>query len=162
MCSQESWLVTWGWKPLMDGVWALWWARLAGYNPDSSKTPPRDASEDNTLSPSINVLLAFGPSPLVMVNKERTREINLLLILPFQQGPDPRLRPVLLLSQARSYFMLNHQFLGEQGTYPMGYGWPSYLAGAHRGCSDMISSIPTLWSKVGARSIISAGLLKKC
>lgn len=132
-----------------------------GVQPRFLQTPPREASEDNTLSPSINVLLAFGPSPLEMANKERTREINFFLILPFQQGPDPRLRPVLAPSRARPYFMLNHQFLGEQGTYPMGYGWPSYLTGAHRGCSDMISSIPTLWSKVGARSLIWAGLLKK-
>lgn len=105
---------------LMDAARTLWWARFSGCNLESSKTPPTEASQDNTLSSSINVLLAFGPSPLEMANKERTREINFFLILPFQQGPDPRLLPVPAPSRARPYFTLNHQFLGEQGTTPWG------------------------------------------
>lgn len=92
----------------MDGAWALRWARFSGYNLDPCETSPKGASEDNTLSLSINVLLALGLSPLEMVNKERTREINFFLILPFEQGPDPGLWPVSAPSQARPYFTPNH------------------------------------------------------
>ena len=47
----------------------------------------------------ISVLLAFDLSPLEMANKERTREINFFLILPFEQGPDPLVWPVSALSR---------------------------------------------------------------
>lgn len=83
----------------MDGARAPRWARFSGGKHGSRQSSSQRGLEDNAFCRSINVLLAFDLSPLEMVNKERTREINFFLILPLEQGPDPLVWPVSALSR---------------------------------------------------------------
>lgn len=75
-------------KSLMSGPERCAWLESREQS-RSLQNSTREASGDNTLSLSINVLLTPGLPPLGMANKEKTREISFFLILPSELGPDP-------------------------------------------------------------------------